>query len=312
MISLGKLALARDLRNWAGAHAVISARLAIALLFMGINQARSESASGIAEYYITCDPDSFEYIYENYKRDHYISVHVTHGEETWHDAGMRIRGDSSRELEKKSLKIWFPTTPFLDGKEKLNFNAEFLDKSYLRTVLASRLFRDTGHPGFLAEYARIFLNDKFFGLYVRVENMDKDFLRRNDLNTDGNLYKAYLDGASLTMADDISIRWEKKTNDDEDRSDLRNLIFLLNQVPDIEFLNFARGYFNYDRMINSITLNMLLANGSTYYHNYYMFHDIGGDGKWSMFRVYPGFSTPKRKYGKYLSPCCPSEYMTRP
>ena len=30
------------------------------------------------------------------------------------------------------------------------------------------------------------------------------------------------------------------------------------------------------------------------------------------FRVYPGFSTPKRKYGKYLSPCCSSEYMTRP
>ena len=28
--------------------------------------------------------------------------------------------------------------------------------------------------------------------------------------------------------------------------------------------------------------------------------------------VYPGFSTPKRKYGKYLSPCCSSEYMTRP
>ena len=29
-------------------------------------------------------------------------------------------------------------------------------------------------------------------------------------------------------------------------------------------------------------------------------------------RVYPGFSTPKRKYGKHLSPCCSSEYMTRP
>ena len=28
--------------------------------------------------------------------------------------------------------------------------------------------------------------------------------------------------------------------------------------------------------------------------------------------VYPGFSTPKRKYGKHLSPCCSSEYMTRP
>ena len=27
---------------------------------------------------------------------------------------------------------------------------------------------------------------------------------------------------------------------------------------------------------------------------------------------HPGFSTPKRKYGKHLSPCCSSEYMTRP
>lgn len=283
MISLGKLAAARNFSNRAGPCAAVSRRLAVTLLFIGMNQAGSESVDGISEYYITCDPDSFSYIYENFKRDHYIPVHFSHGEETWYDARMRIRGDSSRELEKKSLKIWFPTRPFLDGREKLNFNAEFLDKSYLRTVLASRLFMDTGHPGFLAEHARIFLNDEFFGLYVRVENMDKDFLRRNDLNTDGNLYKAYLDGASLTMADDISIRWEKKTNDDGDRSDLRNLIFLLNQVPRSEFLNFARGYFHYDRMINSIALNMLLANGSTYYHNYYMFHDIGGDGKWSMF-----------------------------
>ena len=237
----------------------------------------------IAEYYITCDPDSFEYIYENYKRDHYISVHVTHGEETWHDAKMRIRGDSSRKYPKKSLKVWFPTRPFLDGSEKLNFNAEYLDESYLRTVLASRLFMDTGHPGFLAEHARIFLNGEFFGLYVRVENMDNNFLRRNDLDTDGNLYKAYLDGSSLSIADDVAYHWEKKTNDDGDRSDLRNLIFLLNNVPDKEYLNFSQNYFRYDGMVNVIALNMLLANGSTYYHNYYMFHDIGGDGKWSMF-----------------------------
>ena len=283
MISLGKLAVARNLRNRAGAHAVISARLAIALLFIGINQAQSERAGGIAEYHITCDPDSFEYIYENYKRDHYITVHFSHGGEIWHDARMRIRGDSSRKFPKKSLKIRFLTRPFIDGSEKLNFNAEYLDESYLRTVLASRLFRDIGHPGFLAEHARIFLNGEFFGLYVRVENMDEIFLKRNDLDTDGNLYKAYLDGSSLSIADDVSYHWEKKTNDDGDRNDLRNLIFLLNNVPDVEYLNFARGYFHYDRMINVIALNMLLANGSTYYHNYYMFHDIGGDGKWSMF-----------------------------
>ena len=39
---------------------------------------------------------------------------------------------------------------------------------------------------------------------------------------------------------------------------------------------------------------------------------VDGRTRSKVLGVYPGFSTPKRKYGKYLSPCCSSEYMTRP
>nr|NQU90970.1 lamin tail domain-containing protein [Bacteroidota bacterium] len=35
-------------------------------------------------------------------------------------------------------------------------------------------------------------------------------------------------------------------------------------------------------MINIIACNMVLSNQSTYYHNYYMYHDINGGGKWEM------------------------------
>ena len=96
------------------------------------------------------------------------------------------------------------------------------------------------------------------------------------LHRGGNLYKATLDGACLSTMDDADHHWEKKTNESEDRDDLRNLIFLINAVPDKEYLNFSHSYLAYDGMVNIIALNMLLSNGSTYYHNYYMFHDIMG------------------------------------
>ena len=263
-------------------HAALSPVLAAALLASTATQALPQEQE-IANYHITCAPDSFAYIYDNWKRDHYISVDFTHKGQTWRDAQLRIRGDSSRELPKKSLKIRFPSKPFHDGNERLNLNAEYLDPSYLRTVLVSRLFRDTGHPAFLAEHARVFLNGTFLGLYVRVENMDEHFLKRNGLHRDGNLYKATLDGACLSTMDDVDYHWEKKTNESQDRQDLRSLIFLINTVPDKEYLNFSRNHLHYDGMINILALNMLLANGSTYYHNYYMFHDLMGDGRWSMF-----------------------------
>ena len=141
-------------------RAALSPVLAAALLASTATQALPQEQE-IANYHITCAPDSFAYIYENWKRDHYISVDFTHKGQTWRDAQLRIRGDSSRELPKKSLKIRFPSKPFHDGNERLNLNAEYLDPSYLRTVLVSRLFRDTGHPAFLAEHARVFLNGDF-------------------------------------------------------------------------------------------------------------------------------------------------------
>ena len=245
-------------------------------------QALKQGPDRIAEYFFICDPDSFAFLYQNPKQNHYISVRLAYRDRTWSDTKLRIRGDSSRSLPKKSLKLEFPSEAFADGSQKLNFNAEFLDPSYMRTVLVSRLFKDTGHPGFSAEHARLYLNGAFLGLYIRVENMDEVFLRRNGLDPEGNLYKATWDGALLSTSDDVDFHWEKKTNVAKGRDDLHNLIFLINRVPDREYLNFARHFFDYDKMVNIIALNILLANGSTYYHNYYMFHDLKGSGKWAM------------------------------
>ncbi|MDP6798078.1 MAG: CotH kinase family protein, partial [Candidatus Krumholzibacteria bacterium] len=93
------------------------------------------------DYFLSCDPDSFQFIYDNYWLDHYIPCTMGINGVTWPDCRMRIRGDSSREFPKKSLRIKSDGAAFPNGRDVMLMNADWYDRSYMRTVLASRLFQ---------------------------------------------------------------------------------------------------------------------------------------------------------------------------
>ena len=144
----------------------------------------------VKEYFITCDPDSLAYIYAHYDTDIEIPITISHASRTWTDVTMRIRGETSRKYPKKSLRIEFDSEPFSTGRDVLIFNAEYHDKSYMHQYLSSMLFRESGHPGFEADYARLYLNGEYFGLYTNIESVDENFLIAREMDPDGNLYKA--------------------------------------------------------------------------------------------------------------------------
>lgn len=245
------------------------------------NKSNLNFLTEIKEYYIECDADSFNYIYENFNQDIYISSTLTFEGETWNDTRIRIRGDSSRELPKKSLKLKFDTGTFVNGRESLNFNADYGDKSYLNSILSSFLMRESGQISFEAEPAKLYLNGEYLGFFIRIENIDDDFLEANALSKNDNLYKATRDGATLSIYDDAFLYWEKKTNDESIRDDLEILMSEVNAVSDSDFYNFFVQNTFYDQMVNIYAMNILLSNGSTYYHNYYLYHDLEAS-KWLM------------------------------
>ncbi len=251
------------------------------MLFIFFFAFMNKSFSQIKEYFITCDPEDFAYIYEHYEDDIYIPVTLTHEGQTWNDTKMRIRGDGSRQLPKKALKVKFEGEPFTNGREALNFNAEYEDISYLRPLISSRVFQLTGHPCFDVEHARLYLNGEFLGLYVRVENMDSQFLEAQNLNPEGNLYKAFKDGACLSIYDDLENFWEQKTGT-SNKADLAQLIAEINEVNSADYKAFCLQKMDYEMAVNIIACNMVLSNQSTYYHNYYMYRDPDAKGLWKM------------------------------
>ena len=254
------------------------------LCFIACNNPIAEEGvvpKSIKEYHIDCDLDEFQTMFENFEENNYIPIKITFNGKT-STAKVRVRGDTSRKNPKKSLKIKFDSLQLEGLPKTLNLNAEYEDKLYVRQYLSSKIMQKEGQTCFNSEHVKVFLNGNFYGLYLQVENIDKAFLKRNNLSPKGNLYKATKDGACLSVFDDINVKWEKKTNKKSDHNDLSKLIEDLNNIPDSSFHTFIKSTFEYEKLVNILALNMFLSNSSTYYHNYYLYHDLYNTGKWQM------------------------------
>ena len=233
----------------------------------------------IEEYNIHCDSADLNSLYKHYKTDQYIPITIENNN-IEQIGSMRIRGDSSRDYDKKSLKVKIKEPLSINNKSVFNFNAEYSDKSFLRSFLSSMIFKQLNYPCFSASFSKLNINNNYHGLFLEIENMDRDFLKMNGLNPNGDLFKATKDGACLHDIKEIDYKWEKKTNKQSGMINLERLIYDINKTPSGDFYDYVQKNFNYPMLIDFLAINAFIANGSTYYHNYYLYRDQENDGKW--------------------------------
>ncbi|MCK5132581.1 MAG: CotH kinase family protein [Candidatus Sabulitectum sp.] len=241
--------------------------------------------SSVPQYNITCDPDHFQMMMDNWEEEITISCTVEYMGVVYENCTMRIRGDSSRAFRKKSYRLEFPPDQPLDGRTAWNFNADSLDHSYTKSWLFSRVLSDMGFPCFQVSHANLSVNGDNRGLFLQLEPVNKAFLARNSFNIEGNLYKAQVDGSCANIYDDIDSVWSKKTNVSAGMNDLIQLIENTEYTTPDDFHEFMDSTFtmygSYG-LIRLLAINAAFANNSTYYHNYYLYNDVEGTGVWAM------------------------------
>jgi hypothetical protein len=233
----------------------------------------------VKTYSIYCDSVDFNSIHQDFKSNRYIKASLSSGAAKT-NVKLRMRGDSSREYPKKSLKVKTLKDGFVDGKRIFNFNAEYKDQSFSHSYISSLIFKELNYPCFTSSMASLYVNDNFHGLFLEIENMDKDFLVRNKLNPKGDLYKATKDGACLYALSELDIKWEKKSNKKSSWAPLRNLIADIQELNQSDFDSYIKANFDYNKLIDYLAINNFIANGSTNYHNYYLYKDVANNGKW--------------------------------
>ena len=277
--------------------------LIILLILNSISLAQDESwklydDSHIARADITIDPDTLQWIYENVESDieHYAVFHFHNNwiDETVDSIGFRLRGNTSRYSAKKSFKVSFNT--FIHGRnfygvDKLNLNGEHNDPSIIRSKLCFDHFKTIGLNASRANHVEVYVNGKYYGLYISVEHIDDEFLEKNYSDESGNLWKCLYPADLNYLSNDPEIYknltsgdrpvYELKTNEEEsDFAKLAHLIDIINNTPENELPDSVESVINVPDVLKYFAMNILLGGWDDYWslaNNYYLYHEPAKD-----------------------------------
>ncbi|HEX9253093.1 MAG TPA: CotH kinase family protein, partial [Ignavibacteriaceae bacterium] len=121
--------------------------------------------SQVARVDININPAAIEWLYNNVQSDsefvasfHFQNAYIN---EVVDSIGFRLRGNTSREADKKSFKVSFNT--FVQGREfygvdKLNLNGEHNDPSIIRSKLCFDHYQTIGMKASRANHVEVYIN----------------------------------------------------------------------------------------------------------------------------------------------------------
>ena len=248
----------------------------------------------VASVYIQIDPVNLntiltDSIYSDYEYPATFRYISSTTDETISNVGFRLRGNTSRSSAKKSFKVSFNS--FIPGRkwnglEKLNLNGEHNDVSIMRSRLSNQLLKYAELPTARTSYVRLFINNEYKGLYINVEHIDDEFLKKRFINdTTGNLFKcsygANLKQLGITSAPYVSLYELKTNNQQNDYSGLINFIDILNNTNADQFTCAIQSVFDVDSYLRTLAVEILIGHWDGYavnMNNYYLY-ERPSDGK---------------------------------
>lgn len=218
---------------------------------------------------------------------------------TYPSVGIRMRSSSSSMVagNKKPFNLTmdaFVQNQAIYGFSTLNLNNGAVDPTLTRETISYRVMRDF-IPSPRTAYFRLHLNGTYWGLYILVEQPNKDFVRTWFSSDEGDRYKGDRPGAAAVGTSRLNWlgstpglyfnSYEAKTPTHPNVwTDLVNLIDKLNNTPTANFKTVIEQVLNVDRALWYMALMNMLVNSDDYMgagHNYYMYFDPT-DGRMNM------------------------------
>ena len=236
----------------------------LVLLLMVVNapflQAQDQPLE-LPVYRLTVDPDDLNSLYQApYSNVRYHARFTFAGQSL--ECQVRFRGATARKFEKKSWKIWFEDRSNPLGAREVNLNAEYRDLSLMRNALAMKLFQFFDHPAPNTQHVSLIVNGDFLGVFVRVEEMNQDFLRRYGYEP-GGLYKSENHGGStapLLDFDNYYSSWNKKAGDESDYTDMQRLFNQLLYLTHEDFKNRISSIVDVDNVLRYFAVTYAISS----------------------------------------------------
>ncbi|KAG2213884.1 hypothetical protein INT47_001153, partial [Mucor saturninus] len=218
---------------------------------------------------------------------------------------IKLAGRSTKMTPKGSYKINLGKGNELFGFQKIKLRSLVTDPSYLREKLSNDLIKSFGLAGSGYSYARVFIDDKPYGLFGVQEDLENPWIV-NEFNdgsqdyTQGTLY-AGNHNASLSPITDIEsldikegdvfhqpqyqIKEVSSRNGEKSPSDFQQLISLtefLAMTPITKSISAWNQKIDIDSVLRSLALEVIVGNNDGYIAsqtNYFLFSNLKQSGQ---------------------------------
>ncbi|MCC7395711.1 MAG: CotH kinase family protein [Planctomycetes bacterium] len=267
----------------------------------------------------------------NYAPEINIAADMTVDGVIYPNVGVRFRGNTSytqlpqqpnQGWEKKSFNVemdWMVQGQDIYGYDSLNFNNGFHDPLFLREPLTYWVMRQHGVAP-KANWIRLWLNGAYWGVYINVQQPNKDMMKEWFRSNDGNRYRcfptsggfqngrcAYTVLSPNTAASYLSAYQAKQG----DGTDLMNMCTVLNAMTTATPQSTLTNVFSVDAFYRYAAVMNVTTNTDSYLESgkdhFLYIDDVHGDGT-----TFP-FDLNESMYGSTsLSPTYQTTSIYRP
>jgi len=238
--------------------------------------AMDPESTPLEQYEIIISAANWDWLNDHVFSDTYVPATFV-ADDVSYDVEVRYRGSSTRHLPKKSWKLRFIDGAVFNGREKLNLNAEWPDRTLMRENLAYEFLNGTGVIAAMAEHIQLVVNGRDYGVFTSVEELESEFLDRVGLDTAGSLYRCF---GNLSVLPDTAAymeAYEKKNNNGVGYADLIQFIELINYTPSTQFFETITQVFDLEHFYNYYGANVALGNVDFGDDDYFLYHEPTSD-----------------------------------
>jgi spore coat protein CotH len=238
------------------------------------------------EINIEIKEDEWKKLLENAAEKKYYSCDITINGEKLSNVGIRAKGGSSLDdvkamgdSDRYSFMLKFDKYTEgqnYNGLTKLSLNNNLGDATQMKDAITYDMCRYIGLAAPLCNYAKISLNNEYYGCYLTLEPVDSDFCKRNYGDTDGSLFKPFhnLSYTSDDENDYEGISEDKVVGDDDDS--LKRVIKALKSVDSGKKIEKC---VDVDAVMKYLAVQTMVVNFDSLTgrneHNYFLYEDNG-------------------------------------
>ena len=192
------------MKNWAST-----------ILFLGVGLTTLQATKPTAdEFYrrkkvqtihLSISTDYLKKMHDSLPERIYVPGTFRWGEVKLKNIGIRYKGNSSsrpQQLHKRSFLIkvneFEKSTRFL-GMRRIALDNGVQFGSLFSEPIVTDILRSEGIPASRHNYARVFLNNKYIGVYGNVERIDESFVETHFAGKQGPLYKVHMPGPGAML-----------------------------------------------------------------------------------------------------------------